>query len=51
MPNIIKTISAGFSQGNTRKFRQNVGKQCTCVAMSLTAIIQNQTFMHGIHHS
>ena len=39
-----KTICADFSQGNTRKFRQNAGKQC--VTMSLTAII-----MHGIRHS
>ena len=33
-----KTICADFSQSNTRKFRQNAGKQC--VAMSLTAIVQ-----------
>ena len=32
-----KTICADFSQGNTRKFRQNAGKQC--LAMSLTAIV------------
>ena len=32
-----KTICADFSQGNTKKFRQNAGKQC--VAMSLTAIV------------
>ena len=32
-----KTICADFSQGNTKKFRQNSGKQC--LAMSLTAII------------
>ena len=32
-----KTICADFSQGNTKKVRQNAGKQC--VAMSLTAII------------
>ncbi|CAB3983453.1 ATP-dependent DNA helicase PIF1 [Paramuricea clavata] len=32
-----KTICADFSQGNTKKFRQNAGKQC--LAMSLTAII------------
>jgi hypothetical protein len=34
-----KTICADFSQGNTKKFRQNAGKQC--LAMSLTAIIYN----------
>jgi hypothetical protein len=34
-----KTICADFSQGNTKKFRQNSGKQC--LAMSLTAIIYN----------
>jgi hypothetical protein len=34
-----KTISADFSQGDTRKFRQNAGKQC--LAMSLTAIIHS----------
>ncbi|CAB3992941.1 ATP-dependent DNA helicase PIF1 [Paramuricea clavata] len=32
-----KTICADFSQGNTKKFQQNAGKQC--LAMSLTAII------------
>ena len=32
-----KTICADFSQGNTKKFRQNAGKQC--VVMYLTAII------------
>ena len=32
-----KTIFADFSQGNTKQFRQNAGKQC--LAMSLTAII------------
>ena len=35
-----KTICADFIQGNTKKFRQNAGKQC--VAMSLTAIIYNE---------
>ena len=35
-----KTICADFSQSNTRRFRENAGKQC--VAMSLTAIIHNQ---------
>ena len=35
-----KTICADFSQGNTKTFRQNVGKQC--VAMCLTAIIYNE---------
>ena len=34
-----KTICADFSQGNTKKFRQNAGKQC--LAMSLTAIMYN----------
>ena len=34
-----KTICADFSQGNTKKFGQNAGKQC--LAMSLTAIIYN----------
>ena len=34
-----KTICADFSQGNTKKFRQNAGKQC--LAMYLTAIIYN----------
>ena len=34
-----KTICADFSQGNTKKFPQNAGKQC--LAMSLTAIIYN----------
>ena len=36
-----KTICADFNQGNTNKFRQNAGKQC--VAVSLTAIIHNET--------
>ncbi len=35
-----KTICADFSQGDTRKFRQNAGKQC--LAMSLTAIIHSR---------
>ena len=35
-----KTICADFSQGNTKKFRQNAGKQC--VVMYLTAIIYNE---------
>ena len=35
-----KTICADFSQSNSRKFRQNAGKQC--VAMSLTAIVLTQ---------
>ena len=35
-----KTICADFSQGNTKKFKQNPGKQC--VAMSLTSIIYNE---------
>ena len=43
-----KTICADFSQGNTRRFRENSGKQC--VAMSLTAIIHNHILMHGIPH-
>ena len=38
-PDPTKTICADFSQGNTKKFRQNAGKQC--LAMSLTAIIYN----------
>jgi hypothetical protein len=44
-----KTICADFSQGNTKKFRQNAGKQC--LAMSLTAIIYiiiSQMQMSGI---
>ena len=35
-----ETICADFSQGNTRQFAQNAGKQC--VAMSLTAIVRTQ---------
>ena len=35
-----ETICAHFSQGNTRQFGQNAGKQC--IAMSLTAIIHTQ---------
>jgi hypothetical protein len=34
-----KTICSDFSQGNTKKFQQNAGKQC--LAMSLSAIIYN----------
>ena len=34
-----KTICADFSQGDTKTFRQNSGKQC--LAISLTAIIHN----------
>ena len=35
-----ETICADFSQGDTRQFGQNAGKQC--VAMSLTARIHTQ---------
>ena len=35
-----KTVCVDFSQGNTRKFRQNACKQC--VATSSTAIIHHQ---------
>ena len=35
-----KTICAGFSQSNAKKFGQNTGNQC--VAMSLTAIVQTR---------
>ncbi|XP_046862623.1 LOW QUALITY PROTEIN: uncharacterized protein LOC124456134 [Xenia sp. Carnegie-2017] len=35
-----ETIAADFSQGNSRKFRQNAGN--LCVAMSLTAIIHTE---------
>ena len=50
-----KTICADFSHGNTRKFRENAGKQC--VAMCLTAVLHNQlknidewdsSFLNGI---
>ena len=34
-----QTVCADFSQGDTRKFRQNAGKQC--LAISLTAIIHS----------
>ena len=48
-----KTISADFSQGNTKKLKQNAGKQY--VAMSLTVILYNEItnnlLMPGIHHS
>ena len=37
-----QTVCADFSQGDTRKFRQNAGKQC--LAMSLTAIIHSHIF-------
>ena len=33
-------IAADFKQGNSRKFRQNAGKQC--VALSLTAIMHTE---------
>ena len=36
----LETICADFSQGNTRQFGQNAGKQC--VVMSLTVIIHTQ---------
>ena len=35
-----ETICAYFSQGNTRQFGQNAGKQC--IVMSLTVIIHTQ---------
>ena len=35
-----ETICAYFSQGNTRQFGQNAGKQC--VVMSLTVIIHTE---------
>ena len=38
-----KTICADFSQGNTKKFRQNLGKQCV--------VMKKQILMCGIHHS
>ena len=38
---------ADFSQGNTKKFRHNAGKQC--VAMSLTAIICNEITIFYIY--
>ena len=50
-----KTICADFSHGNTRKSRENAGKQC--VAMCLTAVLHNQlknidewdsSFLNGI---
>lgn len=36
----IKTVCADCSQGDTRKFGQNAGKQC--VAMCLTAVLHKQ---------
>ena len=36
-----KTICADFSQGNTKKFRQNSGKQCLAMSLTASAIIYN----------
>ena len=37
---LMRTVSADYSQGNEALFGENAGKQC--VAMSLTAIIYHQ---------
>ncbi len=53
-----KTISAGFSQGNIRTFKENAGKQC--VAMCFSAVLHSQlkninewdsTFLNDILYS
>ena len=49
-----KTICANFSQGNSRRFRQNAGKQCVTMSDCNNTKSNDKylwfLFMAGIHH-